>query len=154
MMNVIVIVMVVIVVVIVKSVVKSVVKKVYVDVDGTVLSGVLDGMFKEMVGEVGIEVALEWYEGQVVDDLKRRVWLLCVLGMLRVCGVEMVLWTNRGWMNKEATRRNLGVWWYMFDSCEWCEGRKGRDIPVDGWVLDNESEYVEEWRGVYVRTYR
>ncbi len=111
----------------------------YVDVDGTLLSNDLDIMFAIH--------GVQWYEQQSIDNLPKRHWLLVVLLMLRVIGFRLVLWTNRGLVNKTATKRNLGVWWYLFSDHQFHEGRKEK--PSRGWTIDDQAHLAS----VHVRPF-
>lgn len=116
-------------------------KKIYVDVDGTLLNGSLDSKFKTMVSEVGFEKTLSWYNDCNVNDLSVNMELINELITLKEFGYVLVLWTNRGECQKKMTKENLGVYWNMFDSHEFHDGKKGKCV-LDGMVYDNESKYL------------
>lgn len=117
------------------------VKKIFVDVDGTLLDGSLDLRFKDLVNAEGFEKAVVWYESCGINDLKLNMDLIDELIALKEMGYELVLWTNRGLANKQMTIENLGVYWHMFSSHEFHEGKKGKCV-LDGVVYDNESKYL------------
>jgi hypothetical protein len=107
-------------------------RTIYVDVDGTLLSNELDTLFAIY--------GVEWYEQQRIDNLPKRYWLLIALFMLRLIGFRLVLWTNRGHMNAPATKRNLGVWWWMFSDHQFHEGYKVK--PSSGWTIDDQAQHA------------
>lgn len=116
-------------------------KKIYVDVDGTLLDGSLDLLFKERCKSEDFSIVLNWYENCEVDNLLINMDLVNELIELKEMGYELVLWTNRGVKNKEMTKRNLGIYWNMFNSHEFHDGKKGKCV-LDGFVYDNESKYL------------
>ncbi len=118
-----------------------VVKKIYVDVDGTLLSGSLDLEFKKRSAVEAFSSVLAWYENCGVDDLALNMELIVKLVDLKEQGYELILWTNRGVANIEMTRRNLGIYWHMFSSHEFHDGKKGKCV-LDGFVIDNEEKYL------------
>ena len=117
------------------------IKKIYVDVDGTLLDGSLDAMFKESISLNGFDKTLAWYESCNVNNLKLNMELINELIALKEMGYVLVLWTNRGVANKQMTIDNLGVYWHMFSSHEFHDGKKGKCV-LDGVVYDNESKYL------------
>ena len=135
-------------------VVKRGMRKIYVDVDGVMLDGSLDEMFKEMVKKEGIDNAIAWYEEQRVEDLEINIELLDRLYELKEkYNVKIIMWTNRGSMNIESTFNNLGKYVCLFDDYMFMEGKKGKSIPVDGIVIDNEEKYLPVGGGVWIETF-
>lgn len=117
-------------------------KKIYVDVDGTLLEGSLDREFKRRCENEEFSVVLNWYRNCEVDNLNINMELINELINLKEGGYELILWTNRGEENKGMTKRNLGVYWHMFDSHEFYGGEKGKCV-LNGVVYDNEEKYLK-----------
>lgn len=114
--------------------------KIYVDVDGTLLDGSLDKMFKERCVNEEFSVVLAWYENCEIDNLELNMDLIKELITLREEGNELILWTNRGEENREMTKRNLGIYWNMFNSYEFHSGKKSKCV-LEGLVIDNEERF-------------
>ena len=115
--------------------------KIYVDVDGTLVNAELDNKFKMSINEIGFEETMKWYDECNVDNLSINMDLVNELIKLKEEGNELILWTNRGSKQVEMTKRNLGIYWYMFSSYEFHSGSKGKCV-LDGMVYDNEEKYL------------
>jgi len=119
-------------------------KKLYVDCDGTVLGRQLDLEFRNSCLVNGLPSTYHWYINQSMSILPRRVGVLLVLTVMSVlCRIELVLWTNRFSINMPATKKNLGVWWHVFEKHMFQCATKADDIPDDGLIVDNEQHYID-----------
>lgn len=83
---------------------------------------------------------LNWWTANLrpTPIVKRRLFLLYVL---RVFGVELYVWTNRGPEHDIVTRRALGRHVDIFEKFIYGNGRK-TDIIVWGPVMDDQEEYL------------
>lgn len=112
--------------------------RIYVDVDGTLLDSRLDNLFKEQVARYGIEQAVAWYNGTYIDDLEINYDLVDALLYYYEMGHELILWTNRGRAQVDMTIKNLEPILWMFSDMIFGEGRKLKNKPIDGLIVDNE----------------
>jgi histidinol phosphatase-like enzyme len=107
---------------------------IYVDMDGTLLHGELDRLYTAS----GYDI--HWYDQQYIDHLAINYKLVRVLKKLKRRGHRLVLWTNRGTIQIEMTRANLGELWHLFDDHQFHGGKK-RGTNVGGYTIDNEVKY-------------
>jgi xanthine/uracil permease len=112
-----------------------------VDVDGTLLDVRHDRIFGQKVQEEGLDTALEWYNNSYVANLGINWGLMLIVIGLRLMGVTLIMWTNRGDQQESMTRDNLGVLHHIFTVHCFFNGKKygtNGDMPT----LDNESKYT------------
>lgn len=114
--------------------------RVLVDVDGTLLDGRADAAFQAKVEELGKEEALDWYADNCPDDLELNEAILAQLIGYKALGHTVILWTNRGYAQWEATLRNLARYnlHTFFDMLLFGNGGKRQFLDKDAIVFDNE----------------
>jgi hypothetical protein len=115
----------------------------YIDFDGTLCRAVpVDGTHytgPSMLDAWRQEVATQVLQGRA-RLIKRHVALLL---LLRVLGVQLHLWTNRGVEMRWPTLGVLGPLAGLFRSMTFYDGRKGDNMPLCGPIIDDEQKYVE-----------
>lgn len=107
---------------------------VYVDCDGTLLK-------KFPVPEhICSPFKLLWWSTNldVTPVIKRRLPLLY---LLRLFGVRLVLWTNRGMQHWPVTHKALGRHAMLFDMVRFRGGTKVLD-SLDGPIIEDDERYL------------
>ena len=110
---------------------------VYVDCDGTLLKKF---PVPEHISKHGADLALLWWSFNLVPTpvIKRRLPLLY---FLRLFGVRLVLWTNRGPQHRRVTLEALGSHVHLFDTTRFRGGGKVLD-RLDGPLIEDDERYL------------
>lgn len=110
---------------------------VYVDCDGTLLKKF---PVPEHIHKHNAALALLWWSFnlEATPVIKRRLPLLY---FLRLFGVRLVLWTNRGPQHRSITLKALGVHLFLFGATRFRNGCKVLD-RLDGPVIEDDERYL------------
>ncbi len=113
---------------------------IFVDCDGCLVDDRADQAFKAKMAEDGLFEALDWYQDNCPDNLELNVALYLQLVQYKAEGHRIVLWTNRGEGQIDATLRNLSMWGIadMFDAFVFGDGNKTLAQRGEGIYIDNE----------------
>lgn len=115
----------------------------YVDVDGVLLCGSLSKQYHRL-RKMGLErkEAIDKIDKQIkeCDRLGINHELLKHLSHRKINGAKLILWTNRSECVKEATKRQLGNYWHLFDEHLFRNGEKLND-RLSGIVIDDDKRH-------------
>lgn len=114
----------------------------YIDLDGCILRRMRCPMD---TGMKGIDFLLWWRENLTVRPLiKRRLPLLY---LLRICGVKLIVWTNRDFgLHASVTFKSLGKHRHLFQGFQFHDGTKIQ-TRVPGPVMDDQKNYLACGKG-------
>jgi hypothetical protein len=118
-----------------------------VDFDGALVPNIIEDTLMIKQKEEGwswdwSSQLYDWYCKYVEKHplLPLDVNLLTKLSQLRKQGHSLRLWTNRNYILRDTTFKNLGVWKSLFESFSFNDGRKSQ-TQIEGMVIDNDPRY-------------
>lgn len=109
----------------------------YIDLDGCLLQ-----RFRcpPDIRKYGPNVVLEWWTANLKPTpiVIRRLILLYIL---RACGVDLYIWTNRSPQHERVTRQALGRHMWLFSSWFYLSGGKDK-FRLWGPCMDDQEKYL------------
>lgn len=114
----------------------------YIDLDGCLLKKF--PVPKEIQG--GLRSRLEWWNEnlQPTEIVKSRL-VICYL--LRLFGVKLFIWSNRGIRHTEVTKKSLGLHSKIFSVAYYYEGNKNLSRFREGPCMDDDVNFIGSNKG-------